>query len=171
MIGLFSEVGILASLINLFIKQRVIWKFVYAVMPLGICMVSLYLSKSASSVLTLVLTLAVVVVAACIAKLPRVMRMITLIGVTVLALLVAAVGAMYDAQDLILHSMGKDHTLTGRTYLWEQGMKNGMLYPVLGHGYQAFWVEDGLKPKCYGTNSAFHRVWAFIFMICSLRRL
>ena len=140
MIGLFAEIGILFSLLSLFVRQRVVSKGLFAVIPLVICIVSLYLSKSASSVITLVLTLAVIFVAAFITRLPRAMRMITLIVFTLLALFVTAVGSAYDAQDLVLKHFGKDKTLTGRTYLWDEGIKNGMKTPIVGHGYQAFWV-------------------------------
>jgi exopolysaccharide production protein ExoQ len=36
--------------------------------------------------------------------------------------------------------MGKDSTFTGRTYLWSQGIKDGLQRPFTGWGYQAFWV-------------------------------
>ncbi|MGG7518401.1 O-antigen ligase family protein [Allorhizobium undicola] len=42
---------------------------------------------------------------------------------------------------LILGAFGKDTTLTGRTYLWGQGIEAIKLNPLLGTGYQAYWVQ------------------------------
>jgi len=147
MIGLFAELGILFSLISLYVRQPMISKLIFAVGPLGICVVSLYLSKSASSVLTLALTLAVIIGARFITRLPRAMRTITLVGFTLIVLFVTVIGTMYDAQKLVLKSFGKDSTLTGRTYLWIEGYKSGMETPYFGHGYQAFWVEGRAKAE------------------------
>ena len=120
MIGLFAELGILFSLISLFVRQHIFCKLVFAVMPFGICAISLYLSKSASSVLTLGLTLAVIVGVAFITKLPRAIRMITLVGCTLIALLVTIVGTAYDAQKLVLKvSVKIVRLLDVLTYGWK----------------------------------------------------
>jgi exopolysaccharide production protein ExoQ len=145
MIGIFAEIGILFSLLNLYVRQGLVAKVIFALIPLGICAISLYLSRSASAVITLALTLAVIIALAFISKLPRAMRMITIIAFTLLALFITAVGTSYEGQNLVLSSLGKDSTLTGRTYLWAEGYKSGMEAPFLGHGYQAFWVAG--RPK------------------------
>jgi exopolysaccharide production protein ExoQ len=145
MIGLFAEIGIILSLISLYIRQHFLKKFVFALLPLGICVLSLVMSKSASSVFTLALTLSMLIAVAFIARLPRSLRLLTFTGFIIFAFVVAAVGTTMDAQDYVLKSFGKDHTLTGRTYLWEQGIESGMEEPVIGHGYAAFWVIG--RPK------------------------
>ncbi|TGV63220.1 O-antigen ligase family protein, partial [Mesorhizobium sp. M00.F.Ca.ET.158.01.1.1] len=43
--------------------------------------------------------------------------------------------------DFVLGIFGKDSTLTGRTYLWEQGWNAAMRSPILGVGYAAYWVQ------------------------------
>jgi exopolysaccharide production protein ExoQ len=54
---------------------------------------------------------------------------------------VAATGALQiGAMDAILGIFGKDSTLTGRTYLWQQGIAAAGQFPYFGIGYQGFWV-------------------------------
>jgi exopolysaccharide production protein ExoQ len=43
--------------------------------------------------------------------------------------------------DFVLGLFGKDSTLTGRTYLWEQGWNAVQKSPILGVGYAAYWVQ------------------------------
>ena len=50
------------------------------------------------------------------------------------------VGFYMGLQDVGLTALGKESTLTGRTYLWSQGIKFGIQQPFLGVGYGAFWV-------------------------------
>jgi exopolysaccharide production protein ExoQ len=49
--------------------------------------------------------------------------------------------------DAILGIFGKDSTLTGRTYLWQQGMETAAENPILGIGYQGFWVQGFAKAE------------------------
>ena len=41
----------------------------------------------------------------------------------------------------VLAIFGKDATLTGRTYLWNQAIKAGSEHSAFGWGYRAFWVH------------------------------
>ncbi|MER8392002.1 O-antigen ligase family protein [Mesorhizobium sp. M1340] len=43
--------------------------------------------------------------------------------------------------DFVLGLFGKDSTLTGRTYLWQQGWNAAQQSPMLGVGYAAYWVQ------------------------------
>ncbi|ESW86961.1 MULTISPECIES: O-antigen ligase [unclassified Mesorhizobium] len=43
--------------------------------------------------------------------------------------------------DFVLGLFGKDSTLTGRTYLWQQGWNAAQQSPILGVGYAAYWVQ------------------------------
>ncbi len=43
--------------------------------------------------------------------------------------------------DGALHDIGKSSTLTGRTYLWAMGLKAAVQHPLLGYGYESFWVH------------------------------
>jgi exopolysaccharide production protein ExoQ len=44
--------------------------------------------------------------------------------------------------DVILASLGKNSSLTGRTYLWLRAAELIAERPVFGYGYQAFWIHD-----------------------------
>lgn len=45
--------------------------------------------------------------------------------------------------DGFLYGLGKDPTLSGRTYLWEASIDKIKERPWLGYGYQAFWRTSG----------------------------
>jgi exopolysaccharide production protein ExoQ len=47
----------------------------------------------------------------------------------------------------ILDSLGKDVTLTGRTWLWEWADREIAARPALGAGYQAFWQEGNWRAE------------------------
>ncbi len=48
---------------------------------------------------------------------------------------------MSAASTCVLGAFGKDATLTGRTYLWAEGLRAVGETPVVGVGYQAYWVQ------------------------------
>ena len=58
-----------------------------------------------------------------------------------LLVVVAFVALNLGLMDFILGIFGKDSTLTGRTYLWEQGWNAAQKSPILGVGYAAYWVQ------------------------------
>jgi exopolysaccharide production protein ExoQ len=107
--------------------------------------VSLYLSKSVSSILSLAGVLGVLFAAAFVGSIPRSFRTITLVFCSLFVLGIGFIGAAYDVHEVVLKHFGKNTTLTGRTYLWGEAMKEGMKAPLFGHGYSAFWVEG--QPK------------------------
>jgi exopolysaccharide production protein ExoQ len=47
----------------------------------------------------------------------------------------------------ILDWLGKDATLTGRTWLWEWADREIAAHPALGTGYQAFWQEGNWRAE------------------------
>jgi exopolysaccharide production protein ExoQ len=65
----------------------------------------------------------------------------------------AVLGALYaDEFPSLLQYMGKDVTLTGRTYLWQRAILSFTERPLFGLGYQAFWQ--------IGNNYA-EELWAY----------
>jgi exopolysaccharide production protein ExoQ len=62
----------------------------------------------------------------------------------------------------LLSVMGKDVTLTGRTYLWQRAIASISEQPLLGVGYQAFWqpgnwgAEDLWRYAGVASKSGFH---------------
>jgi exopolysaccharide production protein ExoQ len=67
---------------------------------------------------------------------------ILLLGIlSVVAVLIVA------APDLLLSVLGKDSSLTGRTGIWSAVIDSISRRPLLGYGYQAFWL--GLEGESY----------------------
>ena len=48
----------------------------------------------------------------------------------------------FDAQASVLNALGKDSTLTGRTYLWETAQREMAENPWLGRGADGFWRSE-----------------------------
>jgi exopolysaccharide production protein ExoQ len=65
------------------------------------------------------------------------------LGVLIATPLVALAPEITDAVNhFLVDVLGKDPTLTGRTYLWARADEFIALHPVLGHGYQVLWLSD-----------------------------
>lgn len=142
-VGLYAEIAIFAGLVLMVrLHKNRVRMALYGLPPLLLGLVCLPLSHSASSLLSLAAVLAVAGGACLAGAMPQGLRPV-LLGLGVFAV---ATGAVFlsafnlDVQGSILKSLGKSPTLTGRTWLWEQGMEIGMEKPLLGHGYAAFWL-------------------------------
>jgi exopolysaccharide production protein ExoQ len=75
----------------------------------------------------------------------RHMRLLLVFVGAVIAIIVALVlfGFMqFDAQSTVLNALGKDSTLTGRTYLWETAQREMAENPLLGRGADGFWRSE-----------------------------
>lgn len=172
MVGLFAELGIFLAILSLFIKQTFFEKLIFAYAPLCLFIVSLYLAKSASSVLSLIVILVAVFAAVLIGKIPRSFRKTAFVGFLTIIISLIVAGAAVDAQTVILKSFGKDTTLTGRTFLWDEAVKSGMENPIAGHGYSAFWVPGQRKAEQlwakFGVRARvgfhFHNVFLEVFV-------
>jgi exopolysaccharide production protein ExoQ len=140
-IGFNAEIGMFAATLLLFSKSHPAGKMLFSLFPLALCLVSLYLSRSASSAVTLAATLAVCGGAYFLGRLPRRVRKPALMAGLFLATLITVAGLNMGWQDAVLGAFGKNSTLTGRTYLWAKGYGLGMQKPFLGYGFAAFWVE------------------------------
>ena len=71
----------------------------------------------------------------------------------------AAILFLHIGEAAALEQMGRDQTLTGRTEIWS-GLLRFASNPVLGAGYESFWLGDRLKsiwasaPMLAGVNEA-----------------
>ncbi len=72
------------------------------------------------------------------------------------------IGMRTEILELVLAATGKDATLTGRTDLWAVAVEQWRLHPLIGQGYQAFWVPGNPVAEqmwaMFGiaTKSGFH---------------
>ncbi|MCY1665887.1 O-antigen ligase family protein [Rhizobium sp. SL86] len=102
---------------------------------------SLFASQSATSVIT---TLAILMLIAGLQLLGRFtpnMRKLLFASGLVVGVIGVTLALGMGAADAVLGAFGKDSTLTGRTYLWQQGIEAARQSPVLGIGYQGYWVR------------------------------
>ena len=79
------------------------------------------------------------------------MRTLLTLSVVVVVLLTIFIlfGVMqFDAFGYILNALGKDSTLTGRTYLWSTAERVMAEYPLTGVGAEGFW-----RPELGAANS------------------
>jgi exopolysaccharide production protein ExoQ len=146
-LGLYASLGIVFSVLYAIVfRRRDIWLAGAGAAAL-LCAYCLMASQSATSVIT-----TAGLIAACIAYLPFGLlgpssRKLLFVGVVVVGLAIVVAGLQMGAVDAILGLFGKDSTLTGRTYLWQQGIEAAHLNPILGMGYQGFWVQGFAKPE------------------------
>ncbi len=151
-VGFFAEIGIYLSLLILLASRTTFFeKIIFSLFSLGLCSVCLDLSKSATSVASLAILLSLCTAAYMITRIPRQLRGLALMGI-LFGLITGGVviaTAHFDIVNTILDALGKSPTLTGRTYLWAEGLKNGMDRPILGYGYSAFWVSGRPQAEQY----------------------
>lgn len=138
-VGSIAEVGIFCAFLSWFIFRNILLRL-FSLVPLMLCMIALHLSQSATSSASLMAMFAASFGMFLIGKLPLRARAAFLFFAFFLVGVAAAVAVMMDLQSAGLGAAGKDSTLTGRTFLWSEGLKTGMENPILGVGYGAFWV-------------------------------
>ena len=140
-LGFYASLGALFSYASVLIfRGRGLWIPASLVSGLLACY-ALMASKSATSVLTTLAVIgACVVLQASLFLAPRDRRAIFAVSI-IMAVGLAIVALQSGAIDAVLGAFGKDTTLTGRTYLWQQGILAAHQAPWFGVGYQGYWVQ------------------------------
>ncbi|WP_337267549.1 O-antigen ligase family protein [Oryzifoliimicrobium ureilyticus] len=161
-LGFYASLGTLfAVALVLVLGERFIWLGISGVVGL-LSAYALFASQSATSVLTTVVLVALVVGLRGMLYLAPGHRKFLIVGGGVAVVMLAVAGVYLGAVDAVLGIFGKDSTLTGRTYLWQQGIEAAGLHPVFGVGYQAYWVQGFSEPErlweefFIGSRSGFH---------------
>ena len=156
-VGFLASIGVYTSLVLFFSRIGGWQKFFFAVLPFAVCLPALYASHSATSLASLVLGIGAAAALFCLTRLGHGRRNVgaALVAFTfaTLAVIILAVGA--DITSPVLEALGKSPTLTGRTYLWGEGIRLGMEHPLLGQGYAAFWTPG---------NGEAERLWEKFFI-------
>jgi exopolysaccharide production protein ExoQ len=120
--------------------------FALGAIPMGLALI--LLAKSATTtLLTIGATAALVGHAVFWAPAGRVRHMRTLLvlaaSVLVISVTLVLFGLMrFDAQNSLLEALGKDSTLTGRTYLWATAERVMAEHPLTGVGAEGFWRQE-----------------------------
>jgi exopolysaccharide production protein ExoQ len=139
-LGLYASLGLIfATCYVLMWRTFGLWMIGAGVVAL-LCAYCLIASQSATSAITTAGILAFCVGYLPVARLSPGNRKIFFISAATLGLIGAVAALQFGAVDVILGAFGKDSTLTGRTYLWQQGIEAAHQNPMLGIGYQGFWV-------------------------------
>jgi exopolysaccharide production protein ExoQ len=140
-IGFVGSLGIYFCVVFLAFYRRGRLSLILAVPVVLLSAYVLVVSHSATSMASIPAVLALVALLAMSKLLSRrYRRVIFLIGAGLLVV-TAFVALNLGLMDFVLGLFGKDSTLTGRTYLWEQGWNAVQKAPLLGVGYAAYWVQ------------------------------
>lgn len=130
----------LASLVLLFVENKYGKKTLLTYLTLGIAVLILLLSRSKTSLILFLTTLLLI-------PLFKVLRLRYTWAVPIFAICILTTGSiftlLYDNFDIVLGALGKDATLSGRTELWKEIILSIQDRSLFGHGYGAFWPEDG----------------------------
>ncbi|WP_296744344.1 O-antigen ligase [Mesorhizobium sp.] len=154
-VGLFSSLGIFFCLVFLVFYRRNWLSFIWTAPIILLSVYMLAIAHSATSVASLPVVLGIVALLTMSKVLSRrYRRVLFVVGA---GALVAGVAAALNLGllDAVLGIFGKDSTLTGRTYLWEQGWAAAMERPWLGYGYAAYWLQGFADPE---------RLWAEFYI-------
>lgn len=146
-LGIFAALGVFSSFSLLFLMRvATAWRLIgLASGAFGVF--SLYAAQSATSTITIAATIAATMGAAFLKKFSprhRTVFLTALVPGALLSLSIAMTSGLFGA---ILGIFGKDSTLTGRTYLWQRGIEIAHEQPLLGIGFQAFWVQGFSRPE------------------------
>jgi exopolysaccharide production protein ExoQ len=146
-LGLYASLGIYFSFAAIFILgERRVWMIGSGIVGL-LSAYCLHAAQSATSVITTAAVIAVIIgMRATLFLSPRHRKMLFAAAFVCGAMLVVAC-VYLGAVDLVLGAFGKDSTLTGRTYLWQQGIAAVAQHPFFGVGYQAYWVQGFSEPE------------------------
>lgn len=140
-LGLYASLGVYFGLAAVFILgERGLWRIgcLAGVLFSAYGMVA---SQSATSILATAATVLVTYgLRVLLAFRPSHRRVILIVAILAVAALVPVLAGAGFA-DAVLGIFGKDSTLTGRTYLWAQGIAAGNQNPLGGTGYYAYWVQ------------------------------
>jgi exopolysaccharide production protein ExoQ len=146
-LGLYASLGIYFSFAAVFILgERRIWMIGCGIVGLlsAYCLIA---AQSATSVITTGAVVMLCVSMRVILLLSPKNRKLLFTAAAVFVGVLVVAGAYLGAADVVLGAFGKDSTLTGRTYLWQQGIAAAELHPIFGIGYQAYWVQGFSEPE------------------------
>jgi len=162
LLGFFSSLGIYFAFACLFIlRERGPWRILGLTCG-ALSLYALVASQSATSIIATAGTLGLMVGLGVVFLFAPQTRKAMLLAALLLGLGLTFVGLNFGGLDLMLGAFGKDATLTGRTYLWAEGLAAAWQSPIFGTGYQAYWVQgfseaERLWEEFYiGSRSGFH---------------
>ncbi|WP_075217807.1 O-antigen ligase family protein [Mongoliimonas terrestris] len=149
-LGLVAAIGITAAICHLSAYRTTLPVKVLYWVAVAIMAWILFLAQSVTSLISIAAALMALGAVSYLRRLPQAARAVfvpwAMVGIATL-LIIAAI-SIPTAE--IYELLGKDPTMSGRTDIWEVGYETSAANPVLGVGYQAFWVPG---------NVAAERLW------------
>lgn len=173
-LGFYASLGILFSIYTLsFLSTSRVVKCV-AIFTILLGCYLLFASKSATSWISLFAALALFLTLCFLRAFSQYKRTVMIAIGLIFAIGLLVIAIQIDLYGMVLGLLGKDTTLTGRTYLWETGLTAAADAYLTGIGYQAFWVRgyseaERLWAEFYIPNrQGFHFHNTYIELIVSL---
>ncbi len=174
-VGFFGAVGAVSAVVCFFIVKDFVGKLVFSFFPLFLSLLCLALSHSAASLVSLSVSLGVVGLAFVLSKIPRGGRLVVFGLVIFFALTFYTFLVAFDL-DLyaeLLRVLGKNPTLTGRTFLWQVGWEAAQERFLLGYGYSGFWMigrpEADMLFERFGVSGSagfqFHNLYVEMLVV------
>ncbi len=140
-LGFFASLGVFFSFYYaVFMTRSMLYRAVAFALFCFSASVLLMSQSATSLIATPAAMAAVLMISGLGAFSPRHRKLFLWIGI-LLAVGAAVMALNMGLMDIVLGAFGKDSTLTGRTYLWPEGLKAAHEAPILGQGYQAYWVQ------------------------------
>lgn len=157
-IGIFGSKNAFAAVVSGFILTAIVVLFdrsahwtmrTAALAGLAISGPLMLAAQSTGAILTIVPAAMVALAVLFSARMSRRQKAAVIIGMAMTTLLAMLIVAGYGEAlfESLLYFSGKDVTLTGRTDLWDYGREVIAEHPLLGVGYQAFWVEGNMPAE------------------------
>jgi exopolysaccharide production protein ExoQ len=141
MVGLFAQIAVITGGITYVHYPSLLPRLLYSAAPAALGAYCLIASRSASSIVSCAVALGLTGSVVVLSRLPVKLRRVAIVALVLLGTAGAGAGMALGLDSIVLQAIGKDSTLTGRTYLWQEGQKIGWQKPIAGHGYAAFWVH------------------------------
>ena len=138
--GFFGSTGLIFAVATIWLfRSGMRWVFLSTVVA-GVSTYAIFIAYSTTATITSLIALTVMAASKfSFAFNPNMRRVVLAIGLVAIAGGIAWASATGIFEQLI-EVFGKDSTLTGRTYLWREGLKFANERPIAGVGYYAFWV-------------------------------
>lgn len=126
------------------------------------CIYTLYISNSKTSMICLIVGSFIVISA----RFPLLRRRISAYGMYAILLggLIYALDATFGLKEMVVSSLGRDMTFTGRTEVWKELMAAGT-DPVVGTGFMSFWDDPYYRSRLpYWVSSSAHNGYLDIYL-------
>ena len=146
-LALFCSLGIYFSLALIMTGAGSRLSLVASVIVVAVLGAALVASRSATSTISLIIAAVTLIFLLAALRIRPRTRTALLLFLLPCFIFAVAVAFQLGAMDTVLAAFGKDSTLTGRTYLWSQGIAAGNGSPAAGTGYQAYWLQGSSEAE------------------------